>query len=433
MTSSKQTFQEKTDKLGEEIKIRHYQHEYIQHIQLGQVKAQLQFQNLELARSRAKYLRQETIKNLDTLLLQFEQKAKQRGIKVHWVENAEDAQHLIRNILHQKNSQQIIKAASPILQEVNLESSLQNQEIEIISSNLHEQIATYLPESIQASTQWILPHSSKAIAQAIEHKDGQAVKTEQGEIQEYLHKKFLNRIKPEAVGILGADFMVADTGSLSFSDDEGNIQSVFEHTSRQIVVMSLSQIIAKMEDLELFLILKDSYKHGKNQVAQYLLLQAPLPSADGENTQNLDLIILDNGRTHLYQDQNFREALECIHCEACASACPVVPQLSLAQNQPYPGAIGAILKSANPAQSENELLENSTLCGACAEACPIGIPLPDMMRCLRAEQQAKKWKNPMSKFSFFKPKKSFMEAVKKHYFSNNKPSESFYSQRKKKK
>ncbi len=426
MVSSEYRFQKKTDKLGEEIKARHHQNEYRQYLQVKQAQAQLQFSDLALARSRAKFLRAEAIENLDTLLVDFEKKITQRGAKVHWAEQAQEAQHIIRNILHQQNNTQVIAHRAPILQEVDFEKAIQNQDIDLVYTDIHAQISRYLPENKQMNTQEVSVSSLKDIAEAIEQKDNQKIGVDAKEIFDYLQEKNLHQIKHQALGILGADFMVADTGSLCFSDNQTNIQTILGQASRHIVVVSLSQIVAKLEDLELLLSLKDGYQTGNIFSAQSFLLNAPLNQSEIQQYKNLDVIILDNGRSELYKDPMLRQALRCIHCQACAFTCPVVTQLPPNTKNFYPGVIGLVLESKTHI-NDNQLLTESTLCGACAEACPIEIPLHHMVRKLREEKQNNK-SSLLAILNPFKAKNQFLQEIKKQYFSTSPKKETFYQQ-----
>lgn len=427
MTTPEHTFQQKSDKLSEDVKIRQQQRTYIQYIQPLQKQAQLQFQDIELGRSRAKYLRQEALANLDTLLMEFEQILSKRGVKVHWAADQEEAQHLIRGFLHQKNTTQIIQNYAEVLQEIQLQPFLESQDIQVVPLQLRAQIAAYLSKDATMMDTWANLPDLTQLYKAIVQKDKiDALGLEPEGIYDYLRKKAHKQIKSEAVGIIGADFMVANTGSLSISDNEGTLPTLLSITSRHIVVVALSQIIAKLEDLELFWTLRDTYKYAKPQALQHLLLNAALPQLQTEAQKPLDVVILDNGRSQLYQHQILGEALACIHCEACATACPVVPQITQKNTSAYKGAIGVILDAARRPTS-NALLSHSTLCGACAETCPIDIPLAEMLRYLRGQQAAKS-KGIWANLNPFKPRNPFLEAVKKHYFAGKKPEKDFYSQ-----
>ncbi len=427
MTTPEHTFQQKSNKLNEDVKIRQQQRAYIQYVQPLQNQAKLQFQDLELGRSRAKYLRQETLDNLDTLLITFEQNLSKRGVKIHWAENPEEARHLIRLLLHQKNTTQVVQNYAEVLQEIQLQDFLESQDIQTIPFRLQAQIAQYLSDNKTTNTTWAnAPDLTNLYKTIIQQDKIDSLAPEPEAIYEYLREKAYKQIKNEAVGVIGADFMVANTGSLSISDNEGTLPTLLSHTSRHIVVVALSQMIAKLEDLELFWTLRDTYKYAKHQALQHILIHTALPQLDNEQHKALDVIILDNGRSQLYQHQVLRSALQCIHCEACATVCPVVPQITSKSSSAYKGAIGVILGEAH-SQASNALLEHSTLCGACAETCPIDIPLTEMLRYLRGKNQ-KQNKGILAALNPFKAKNPFLEAVKRHYFAGKKNGNDFYSQ-----
>ncbi len=428
MTTPEHNFQQKSDKLSEEVRQRQQQRTYIQYIQPLQAQAALQFQDIELGRSRAKYLRQETLAHLDTLLVEFEQVLSRRGVKVHWAADQAEAQHIIRLLLHQKNTTQVVQNHAEVLQEIQLQAFLESQDIETIPLQFGMQAAQYLGKDTDAGTAtWATAPDLSKLYKAIVQKDKvESLAPAPEAIAQYLREKAHQQIKKEAVGIIGADFMVANTGSLSISDNEGMLPTLLSHTSRQIVMVALSQMIAKLEDLELFWTLRDTYKYAKQQAPQHILIHAALPQPETEAQKPLDVVILDNGRSQLYQHKVLSKALACIHCEACATVCPVVPQLIHKKDSPaYKGAIGVILEAARH-QTFPTLLEHSTLCGACAETCPIDIPLTEMLRLLR-QRQATKSKGIWASLNPFKAKNPFLEAVEKHYFPNQKMPLDFYS------
>jgi L-lactate dehydrogenase complex protein LldF len=330
-------------------------------------------------------IRLHTIENLDVYLTRLETAVQSAGGIVHWAATAEDARQIVLQIAKEHNVKLAVKSKSMATEEIELNHALQSAGIEALETDLGEyiiQLAGTGPSHI------IVPavHLKKEeIAALFSEKLGIDAPPDPIELtriaREVLREKFLSA----EMGISGANFLVAETGTLVMVTNEGNGRMCSTMPDLHVAVVGIDKVIPDWESLTVFLKLLARSATGQKLSTYTQFITGPR-RAEGEfGPKEFHLVLLDNGRSQVLKDPVGREVFKCIRCGACANVCPVYKNVGgFAYGWFISGPIGAILAPQMlGAQVARELPYASTLCGACAEVCPVKIPIPTILRHLR--------------------------------------------------
>jgi L-lactate dehydrogenase complex protein LldF len=328
---------------------------------------------------------------LPELLEQLESAVTRRGGQVHWARDAGEANRIIANLIRATGSTEVIKVKSMTTQEIGLNEHLASQGITALETDLAELIVqlghdrpshilvpaihlnrTEIRDTFLREMPAVDPHLSDDPAELAE-----AART-------HLRAKFLST----KVAVSGANFAIADTGTLGIVESEGNGRMCLTLPDTLITLMGIEKVLPSWQDLEVFLQLLPRSSTGE-RMNPYTSTWSGITPGDGPN--EFHLVLLDNGRTAALADQIGRAALHCIRCSACLNVCPVYERTGgHAYGSVYPGPIGAILSPlltgmTGGADPNDSLPYASTLCGACFDACPVKIDIPSMLVRLRTE------------------------------------------------
>ncbi len=330
-------------------------------------------------------IRQHTIENMDVYLARLEDKVRAAGGYVHWAETAEDANRIVLRIATEHNVKIVVKSKSMATEEIGLNHFLGTAAIEVIETDLGEfiiQLAGTGPSHI------IVPavHLRKEeIAALFSEKLGVHAPADPTELtriaRELLRTKFLNA----DMGISGANFLVAETGTLVMVTNEGNGRMCATLPDLNVAVVGIDKVIPDWESLTVFLKLLARSATGQKLSTYTQFITGPR-RADGEfGPKEFHLVLLDNGRSNVLKDPIGRQVFKCIRCGACANVCPVYKNVGgFAYGSFISGPIGAIFTpQMGGAHKARGLPYASTLCGACADVCPVKIPIPAILRHLR--------------------------------------------------
>jgi len=339
----------------------------------------------EQLRQNGSDIRLHTIENLDVYLTRFETAVLAAGGYVHWASTAEEARGIVVQIAKDHNVKTAVKSKSMATEEIGLNSALEAAGIQAIETDLGEfiiQLAGTGPSHI------IVPavHLKKEeIAALFSEKLGIDAPTDPLELariaRETLREKFLSA----EMGISGANFLVAETGTLVIVTNEGNGRLCTTIPDLHVAVVGIDKVIPDWESLTVFLKLLARSATGQ-KISTYTQFITGPRRAEGEfGPKEFHLVLLDNGRSRVLKDPIGREVFKCIRCGACANVCPVYKNVGgFAYGWFISGPIGAILSpQILDTQVARELPFASTLCGACVDVCPVKIPIPTILRHLR--------------------------------------------------
>ena len=343
----------------------------------------------EQLRQAAKEIKDHTLAHLDTYLLRLEENVTRAGGVVHWAQDAGEANAIVAGLVRAAGADGVVKVKSMTTQETGLNEALAADGISALETDLAElivQLGHDRPSHI------LVPaiHRNRAEIREIfrsEMPDVPAGLTDDpsalaGAARSHLRQAFLSA----QVGVSGANFAIAETGSLVVVESEGNGRMCVTLPRTLISVVGVEKILPSWRDLEVFLALLPRSSTAE-RMNPYTSTWTGITPGDGP--ENFHLVLLDNGRTSALADPTGRQALRCIRCSACLNVCPVYERTGgHAYGSPYPGPIGAIISPqlrgiTDPVDAS--LPFASTLCGACYEVCPVAINIPEALVHLRAK------------------------------------------------
>lgn len=354
------------------------------------LKGKARLENLNLLRQRAHNSKFKVLHQLDQYLVEFENNFQRRGGKVIWACTAKDALTEIFSLLEKERIEMVVKSKSMTTEEIGLNEFLEKKKVAVHETDLGEfivQIAGEKPYHIVTPAM----HKSKEDVGALYHeKFGLDASSTPEEITAFTRTHLREKFKMAGAGITGANFIVADTGSVAITENEGNGLLTMAMPRLHIVIAGIEKVIPSVDDLDLFWPLLATFGTGQNMTAYNSLVSGPANTEQGP--QQMVVILLDNGRTNLLSKARMRMALGCIRCGACLNTCPVYKNIGgYTYNTTYTGPIGAVISPHTGNFDRNiHLSYASSLCGACTQVCPVNIPLHHMLLLNRQEAVQKK-------------------------------------------
>lgn len=340
-------------------------------------------------RQRAKEVKRATLERLDEYLEEFEREATARGTQVHWARDAEEANRIVAEIAERANAKTLVKSKSMTTEETELNQHLEGLGYHIVETDLGEyiiQLAGETPSHI------IVPaiHKSRddigdlfQRALDVEHSEDPA------ELTRIARHRLRDEFARADMGISGANFAIAETGSFLVLENEGNARLCTSLPRVHVAMIGIEKLIPRPADLEVFLRLLPRSGTGQRLTSYQTIFSGPRAKGR-EGPEELHVVLLDNGRSSMLGDSLDREALSCIRCGACLNVCPVYGEIGgHAYASVYPGPIGSVITPMlQGVEKAKHLPFASSLCGACGDVCPVGIDLPALLLRLRAKVKA---------------------------------------------
>jgi L-lactate dehydrogenase complex protein LldF len=336
-------------------------------------------------RDAARALRLDAIAHLPELLEEWATKFEAHGGRVHWAADASDAVHTVLEIVRRHGARVVSKGKSMASEEIHLNPALEAAGVEVIETDLGEfiiQLAGETPSHIIAPA---IHHDRYSVAELFTEDAGVVIPPEIEAEARYAQRRLRQAFLSAGVGISGVNFAVAADGSICLVENEGNGRMSTAVPRVHIAVMGMERIVRDMAELDVMLGLIARVGTGQAITVYTNIITGPRRDGDADGPEELHVVVVDNGRSRILGTQ-FEEALTCIRCGACLNACPVYRQVGgHAYGSVYSGPIGAVLTPLlHPEdKSARELSEASSLCGACWDACPVRIPLHDLLLELR--------------------------------------------------
>ena len=327
--------------------------------------------------------------NLPELLEQFERNFTAAGGHVHWARNASEANQIALDLIREQGVDEIIKIKSMATAETGLNEFLEENGINAIETDLAEEIVQL---GHDRPSHILVPaiHRNRREIRDIFLREIEGINPditdEPAELAEASRNRLRNKFLNTTVAVSGTNFGIAETGTLTIVESEGNGRMCLTLPDTLITFMGIEKILPTFQDYEAFLQLLPRSSTGERMNPYTSMWTGVTP---GDGPQNMHVILIDNGRTAVLADELGRQALRCIRCSACMNVCPVYERAGgHAYGSTYPGPIGAILSpqlSGIEAAHNNSLPYASSLCGACYEVCPVKINFPEVLVHLRAK------------------------------------------------
>ncbi len=352
----------------------------------GRIGAMAETTDAAALRQQGRAARLRALHDLPDLLEQFEANITARGAQVLWAESAEECNQLVIDIARQHNVHKIAKGKSMATEETHLNHALEDAGFEVVETDLGEfivQIAHDTPSHIVFP---IIHKTREQVSELFTEHLGTPPTTDPGALtaaaRAHMREQFLNA----DMGITGANFAIAETGSIAIVSNEGNGRMCSSLPPVHVAVIGIEKVIGTVEDFGTLVQLLTRSATGQRLTAYVHVMGGPARPNDPDGPEAMYVILLDNGRTRI-RATDYAESLACIRCGACLNTCPVYQNVGgHAYGWVYPGPIGAVITPLMVGiHNAAPLPHASSLCGSCKSACPVDIDIPDMLLRLRGD------------------------------------------------
>ncbi len=364
------------------------------------------FGDFEALRTAGQAIRDTVLSDLDAWLLRFEAEATRRGVVVHWAESAADANRIVVDIAQAGGVRLAVKSKSMVSEECELNPALEAAGVKVVETDLGEyvlQLANEKPSHIVAP---IIHKNKEEVADLFaQHHAVPRQGSAWREDIEGLTREARQMLRPQFLqadmGISGANFLVAETGSALLVTNEGNGRLCTTLPRIHVAITGIEKVVPTLEDAATLVRLLTRSATGQSISNYVSLLTGRQDAGASDGPQEMHIILLDNGRSGLLGTE-LQAMLRCIRCGACMNHCPVYQAVGgHAYGWVYPGPMGAILTPAyRGLEQAPELPHAATLCGQCSVVCPVKIPLPDLMRHWRERQANRGQKSWRERWSY---------------------------------
>ena len=339
-------------------------------------------------REQARSIKEHTIAHLDYYLAMLERNVRAAGGQVHFAADARQANAIASEIAWRAQVRTVTKSKSMVSEELGLNHVLEAQGIDVFETDLGEYIIQLAEETPSHLVAPALHKTRGQVAQLFAEKIGVPYSEDIEEMARVARVALRQKFLEADMGVSGANFLVAETGSLVIITNEGNGRLCTSAPRIHVGLAGMEKVIPSLQDLAVFLRLLPRSATGQRISSYVSMVTGPRRSDDEDGPEEFHLIIVDNGRSRLLGDPALRESLYCIRCGACLNVCPIYQRVGgHAYGWVYPGPIGSIVTPGLVGVAEAKDLPNaSTLCGACRDACPVQINIPRMLLHLRHQQ-----------------------------------------------
>jgi L-lactate dehydrogenase complex protein LldF len=354
-------------------------------------------------RDQARDIKNHTLEHIDHYLERYEEAVIRSGGQVHWASDAAEARQHVLDICARVEAKSVTKGKSMVSEEIALNGALEEAGYEVVETDLGEyiiQIRGEHPSHIIAPAVHVLKEEvAKNFRERHTHLDPDRPLEERkaliSEARGVLRQKYLDA----DVGITGANFLIAESGTSVIVTNEGNGDLTQTLPRVHVVIASLEKIVPTLDDASAILRVLARSGTGQDFSAYTTFSTGPKRAGDPDGPEEYHVILLDNGRSAMLGTE-FQDMLRCIRCGACMNHCPVYSSVGgHAYGWVYPGPMGAVLTPSFIGVDQGGHLPNaSTFCGRCADVCPMRIPLPDMMRAYRRKEYEEGLAPPAARF-----------------------------------
>jgi L-lactate dehydrogenase complex protein LldF len=353
----------------------------------GRADRMAELDNFEALRTHAAAIRDRALNNLDVYLEEFEKNATARGAIVHWAETTADVNRIVCELAAQYGVKKAVKSKSMVSEECALNDALEAAGIQVVETDLGEYILQLAKEPPSHIIAPVIHKGRDEISDLFADKHGRPRKTDITELTHEAREMLRSHFLTADMGISGANFVVAETGTTLIVTNEGNGRMTTTLPRVHVAITGIEKVVPTLEDVTTLLRLLPRSATGQT-ISNYISFTTGVKDLDdATGAEHFHIILLDAGRTKLI-GSDMQQMLRCIRCGACMNHCPVYQNVGgHAYGWVYPGPMGSILTPTYVGlENALDLPHASTLCNQCGVVCPVKIPLPDLMRKLRERQ-----------------------------------------------
>ncbi|MGO9120998.1 MAG: LutB/LldF family L-lactate oxidation iron-sulfur protein [Desulfomonilaceae bacterium] len=342
---------------------------------------------LEVWREKASEIRMRVLDDLPAYLDTFSANATKAGAAVYRARDAHSAKDIVFHILKDRGAKRIVKSKSMVTEEIGLNEYLLRRDMNVVETDLGEYIIQLAGESPSHIIAPALHKDRQQIGRLFEQKLGVPYTEDVQVLIGMARKKLRTEFFRADTGISGANFAVSDSGSLVLFTNEGNGRMVTTLPPLHVAVLSIEKMIPSLTDLPTFIRLLPRSASGQILTSYMSVITGTRKPGELTGAKELHIVLVDNGRSEILAGE-CREILKCIRCSACLNICPVYRVVGgHAYSSTYPGPMGIVLTTLLYGMDKtHSLLDATSLCGACAEVCPVKVPLPKLLATLREKR-----------------------------------------------
>lgn len=335
------------------------------------------FTDWKAARAAASTIKHEAVNHLDHYLEEFERQFTARGGTVFWASNSQQARDYILNLAKARNVRAIVKSKAMTGEEIHLNEALVAAGFGVVESDLGEFIQQLKGE---APYHFVFPcmHLRRDEISDLFNRELGTAKTDSPEELTMIARRVLRRTYVEAdLGISGGNFIVAETGMISITENEGNARLTVGVPKIHVALVGIEKVVPRLADLALLLPMLATAGTGQHLTGYNSMYGGPRQPGENDGPEEFHVVLLDNHRTRLLADPEQRDSLHCIRCGACLNVCPIFKNIGgHTYGTTYQGPIGSVITPHfRGLQDWKHLSGASSLCGACTETCPVGIDI----------------------------------------------------------
>lgn len=337
------------------------------------------FADWQLAREQAKAIKAEALEHLSEYLEQFEAKVKQRGGHVFWAENADQAVRYVADLARRHKVKTVVKSKSMVTEEIHLADALEEVGAKVWETDLGEFIVQLRKEPPYHIVTPAMHLTRKEIADLFKEKvDPEIDFDDPVKLVAVARRALREAFFSAEMGISGANFLVADAGMVALSTNEGNGRLTTSLPKIHVAVTGIEKVIPRLTDLALLWPVLATAGTGQPVTTYGTLVGGPRAEGEADGPEEFHVVLLDNGRTRILEEEHQRNVLSCLRCGACLNVCPVYKAVGgHTYGSIYPGPIGSVLMPLLAGEEQyGHLPFASSLCNACADICPVKIDLP---------------------------------------------------------
>ena len=335
------------------------------------------YRDWEHARDAASLAKWSAVNRLADLLPRFVDNFERNGGQVHWARDAEEARTIILGLLRASGGKAVIKSKCMTSEEIHLNAAMERDGYEVVESDLGEFIQQLRGEP---PYHFVFPcmHVRRGEISELFGRHLGSAPTDNPEELTMIARRHMRRLYVDAdVGITGANFLVAETGQISITENEGNARLTAALPRVHIAIAGIEKVVERLDDLAVLLPMLATAGTGQPLTCYNTLYAGPRRPGESDGPEEMHLVLLDNSRTALLADPEQRDALHCIRCGACLNVCPIFKNVGgFTYGTTYQGPIGSVITPHLRGLAEwNHLSAASSLCGACTDACPVRIDI----------------------------------------------------------